>query len=127
GELIEIGGGFRVPDVCARSGAALVEVGTTNRTRTADYERAFSDGGVAAILRVHQGNFRQTGFVERPSLRALAELCRSRPGLVFEGSRWGAPAALAVDRGPRRRRARGSFAVRARGGADGAIERGGGL
>jgi L-seryl-tRNA(Ser) seleniumtransferase len=77
GELVEIGGGFRVPEVCARSGATLVEVGTTNRTRLADYERAIEGGGVAAILRVHQGNFRQIGFVERPPLSALAELCRA--------------------------------------------------
>lgn len=84
GELIEIGGGFRVPDVCARSGAALVEVGTTNRTRLADYERALAEGGVAAILRVHQGNFRQTGFVERPALRELAALCRAQKVLLIE-------------------------------------------
>jgi L-seryl-tRNA(Ser) seleniumtransferase len=84
GELIEIGGGFRVPEVCARSGATLVEVGTTNRTRIADYERALEDGSVAAILRVHQGNFRQIGFVERPPLRALGELCRAHGVSLIE-------------------------------------------
>jgi len=78
GELVEIGGGFRVPDVLARSGAELAEVGTTNRTRVADYERALDAGGVAAILRVHQGNFRQVGFVERPARRDLARLSRAR-------------------------------------------------
>jgi L-seryl-tRNA(Ser) seleniumtransferase len=84
GELIEIGGGFRVPDVCARSGATLVEVGTTNRTRLADYDKALAEGGVAAILRVHQGNFRQVGFVERPDPRALAELAHARGALLIE-------------------------------------------
>jgi L-seryl-tRNA(Ser) seleniumtransferase len=74
-ELIEIGGGFRVPDVLARSGARLVEVGTTNRTRLEDYEDALArEPDVALILRVHQGNFRQLGFVERPLLRPLAVL-----------------------------------------------------
>ena len=78
-ELIEIGGGFRVPDVLARSGARLIEVGTTNRTRASDYARALDDAGdVAAILRVHQGNFRQSGFVERPSLAELSTLARAR-------------------------------------------------
>src|SRR5689334_6415834 len=84
GELIEIGGGFRVPDVCARSGAQLVEVGTTNRTRLDDYERALAEGGVAAILRVHQGNFRQVGFVERPALAALAALAHAHGALLIE-------------------------------------------
>jgi L-seryl-tRNA(Ser) seleniumtransferase len=84
GELIEIGGGFRVPDVCARSGAQLVEVGTTNRTRLADYEQALREGGVAAILRVHQGNFRQVGFVERPELAALCGLAHAHGALLIE-------------------------------------------
>jgi L-seryl-tRNA(Ser) seleniumtransferase len=84
GELIEIGGGFRVPDVCARSGAELVEVGTTNRTRLADYEKVLAAGGVAAVLRVHQGNFKQTGFVERPALAPLAELAHAHGALLIE-------------------------------------------
>ena len=84
GELIEIGGGFRVPDVCARSGAVLVEVGTTNRTRLDDYARSLAEGGVAAILRVHQGNFRQVGFVERPELGALAALAHAHGALLIE-------------------------------------------
>jgi L-seryl-tRNA(Ser) seleniumtransferase len=84
GELIEIGGGFRVPDVCARSGAVLREVGTTNKTRLSDYEEALAEGGVAAILRVHQGNFRQVGFVERPPAAALADLAHARGVLLVE-------------------------------------------
>ena len=73
GELVEIGGGFRVPDVMAQSGAVLREVGTTNRTRVADYAAAIGDR-TALILRVHPSNFRIEGFTERPSLRDLAAL-----------------------------------------------------
>jgi L-seryl-tRNA(Ser) seleniumtransferase len=75
GELIEIGDGFRIPEVLARSGAQLHEVGTTNRTRAADYERAITDG-TAVILRVHQSNFRVVGFTELPSLAQLAAVAR---------------------------------------------------
>jgi len=79
GELIEIGDGFRIPDVLVRSGARLVEVGTTNRTRAADYERALGPE-TALLLRVHQSNFRVVGFTERPSTEALAAVAR-RAGL----------------------------------------------
>ena len=71
GELIEIGDGFRIPDVLARSGARLVEVGTTNRTSAADYARA-ATAETALLLRVHQSNFRVVGFAEQPSLGELA-------------------------------------------------------
>jgi L-seryl-tRNA(Ser) seleniumtransferase len=76
GELIEIGDGFRIPDVLARSGAKLVEVGTTNRTRAADYERAIGPE-TAVVLRVHQSNFRVVGFEERPRLEEVAAVARS--------------------------------------------------
>src|SRR5207302_4144413 len=79
GELLEIGDGFRIPDVLARSGARLVEIGTTNRTRPADYERAIGPD-TALLLRVHQSNFRVVGFTELPRLSELAELA-SRTGL----------------------------------------------
>ena len=75
GELIEIGDGFRIPDVLARSGARLVEVGTTNRTRAADYERAVGPE-TAVLLRVHQSNFRVVGFTEQPRIEDLSAVAR---------------------------------------------------
>jgi L-seryl-tRNA(Ser) seleniumtransferase len=75
GELIEIGDGFRIPEVLERSGARLVEVGTTNRTRARDYERSLSPE-TALLLRVHQSNFRVVGFTERPTLSELADVAR---------------------------------------------------
>jgi len=76
GELVEIGGGFRVPDVMAQSGATLREVGTTNRARASDYALAIGDR-TAAILRVHPSNFTMEGFTERASLEELVALGRT--------------------------------------------------
>jgi L-seryl-tRNA(Ser) seleniumtransferase len=75
GELIEIGDGFRIPDVLAHSGARLVEVGSTNRTRARDYEKAVR-AETALILRVHQSNFRVVGFTELPRIEELAAVAR---------------------------------------------------
>lgn len=77
GELVEIGGGFRVPDILARSGARLVEVGTTNKTRPADYAAALESGAAQAMLKVHPSNFRVVGFTQSASLPELGELARS--------------------------------------------------
>ena len=98
GQLVEIGGGFRIPEVIAQSGARLVEVGTTNRTRLSDYARALeTHDDIDAIMRVHQSNFRTVGFVEEVAIEALCELgvpviddvgsgwLASQPGLI-----WGA-------------------------------------
>lgn len=76
GELVEIGGGFRVPDVMEQSGATLIEVGTTNRTRPADYQRRIDDPGsdIALIMQIHQSNYKITGFTEMPSTASLATL-----------------------------------------------------
>jgi L-seryl-tRNA(Ser) seleniumtransferase len=75
GELVEIGGGFRIPDVLVQSGAVLREVGTTNRTRAADYAAAIGDR-TALLLRVHPSNFRIEGFTERPSLTEIVGIGR---------------------------------------------------
>jgi L-seryl-tRNA(Ser) seleniumtransferase len=97
GELIEIGGSFRIPDIMARSGARLREVGTTNRTHLEDYEDSLG-GGVAAILTVHRSNFEQRGFVASPTAEKLAALAARAgipyiydvgSGLIPDLSRWG--------------------------------------
>jgi L-seryl-tRNA(Ser) seleniumtransferase len=97
GELLEIGESFRIPDIMAESGAILREVGTTNRTTLADYERALCDR-TRLLLRVHRSNFRITGFTAQPALAELVELGRRAGVPVFEDlgsgsltdlSRWG--------------------------------------
>jgi L-seryl-tRNA(Ser) seleniumtransferase len=80
GELVEIGGGFRVPDIMAETGARLVEVGTTNRTRVGDYQRAL-DEDVALVLKVHASNYRMVGFVSSTS---VAELASVGPAVVVD-------------------------------------------
>ena len=83
GELVEIGGSFRIPDVMTKSGAILREVGTTNRTRISDYERAITEK-TRLLLRVHRSNFQITGFTEQPTLADLVELGQRRGIAVME-------------------------------------------
>jgi L-seryl-tRNA(Ser) seleniumtransferase len=77
GELVEIGGSFRIPDVMSKSGATLREIGTTNRTRISDYENAINDR-TRLLLRVHRSNFEITGFTEQPALEDLVKLAQNR-------------------------------------------------
>ncbi|GAB4137043.1 MAG: L-seryl-tRNA(Sec) selenium transferase [Planctomycetota bacterium] len=83
GELVEIGGGFRVPDVLARAGARMVEVGCTNKTHLRDYEAAIGEN-TAALLKIHPSNFRIEGFAGRPSLAEICGLARARGLLALE-------------------------------------------
>lgn len=89
GELVEIGGDFRVPDVMQQSGATLKEVGATNRTRIADYENAISEN-TRLILKVHPSNYRIVGFTAAPDLAELAELARAQEVLLYEDAGSGA-------------------------------------
>jgi L-seryl-tRNA(Ser) seleniumtransferase len=84
GELVEIGGGVRIPDILRRAGARLVEVGTTNRTRVEDFAEPLAGGRIRAVLRVHPSNFRQVGFTERPDGHALADLAHAHGAFVIE-------------------------------------------
>jgi L-seryl-tRNA(Ser) seleniumtransferase len=83
GQLIEIGGSFRLPEVMAQSGARLVEVGATNRTHPKDYQKAVTEN-TAAILRVHPSNYRVVGFTSEVPLRELAELAHSRNLILMD-------------------------------------------
>jgi len=83
GELVEIGGSFRIPDVMAQSNGILREVGTTNRTRIADYQNAINEN-TRVLLRVHRSNFQITGFTEQPGLEELVTLARARNLVVIE-------------------------------------------
>ncbi len=83
GELVEIGGSFRVPEIMDQSGARLLETGTTNKTHLQDYQRALSDQGAEVILKVHSSNFKITGFTEQVSLEALRPLADGREALLL--------------------------------------------
>ena len=96
GELVEIGGGVRIPEIVRRAGARLVEVGTTNRTRAGDFAAALGDGSARVVLRVHPSNFRQDGFVEAPDPRAIAELAHTHAAIVIDDL--GSGALLATER-----------------------------
>jgi L-seryl-tRNA(Ser) seleniumtransferase len=109
GELIEIGDGFRIPDIMSESGALLREVGTTNRTRIRDYERAVNER-TRLLLRVHPSNFRITGFTERPALEELTALGRRAQIPVYEDLGSGCLADLAPS-GVAEPVARASFAA----------------
>jgi L-seryl-tRNA(Ser) seleniumtransferase len=85
GQLVEIGGGFRVPDVMRQSGAQLIEVGTTNRTHVRDYEQAIQENeNVGALLRAHRSNFQLVGFVTEPSLEQMAALAREHDLILID-------------------------------------------
>ena len=84
GELVEIGGGVRIPEIVRRTGARLIEVGTTNRTRASDFEAPLADGRATVVLRVHPSNFAQTGFVESPDPTALARLAHQHGAILID-------------------------------------------
>jgi L-seryl-tRNA(Ser) seleniumtransferase len=84
GELVEIGGGVRIPEIVRRTGARLVEVGTTNRTRAADFEAPLADGRATVVLRVHPSNFEQSGFVEVPDAFELARLAHAHGAILID-------------------------------------------
>jgi L-seryl-tRNA(Ser) seleniumtransferase len=84
GELVEIGGGVRIPEIIRRAGARLIEVGTTNRTRSADFETALADGRARAVLRVHPSNFAMAGFTEAPDPAAVADIAHRHDAIVID-------------------------------------------
>lgn len=95
GELVEIGGGFRIPEILRKSGARLIEVGTTNKTRISDYEEAITEN-TAMILKVHQSNFRIIGFAEQVPLGELVKLARKHGLLIVEDLGSGALVDLSI-------------------------------
>ena len=96
GELVEIGGGVRIPEIVRRAGARLIEVGTTNRTRAADFEAPLVEGRARLVLRVHPSNFRQSGFTETPDSAAVAALAHRHAAIVIDDL--GSGALLATER-----------------------------
>ncbi|MFN8620012.1 MAG: L-seryl-tRNA(Sec) selenium transferase [Chloroflexota bacterium] len=84
GELVEIGGGVRIPEIVRRTGARLIEVGTTNRTRAADFAEPLRTGAATVVLRVHPSNFRQDGFTETPDPAELAALVHAHGAIVID-------------------------------------------
>jgi L-seryl-tRNA(Ser) seleniumtransferase len=84
GELVEIGGGVRIPDIIRRSGARLIEVGTTNRTRASDFEEPLVEGRARVVLRVHPSNFTMAGFTESPDPAAVAEVAHAHGAIVVD-------------------------------------------
>jgi L-seryl-tRNA(Ser) seleniumtransferase len=84
GEAVEIGGGVRIPEIVRRAGAKLIEVGTTNRTRVADFAAVLADGSAKVVLRVHPSNFSQTGFVESPDPAELAAAAHQHGAIVVD-------------------------------------------
>ena len=110
GELIEIGDGFRIPDVLERSGAQLHEVGTTNRTRARDYEQAIGPQ-TAVLLRVHQSNFRVVGFTEQPSVEELAGVARGHELVLVDDLGSGALVEIGDEPTPRSSLAAGADLV----------------
>jgi L-seryl-tRNA(Ser) seleniumtransferase len=116
GELVEIGGGVRIPEIVRRTGARLIEVGTTNRTRAADFEAPLADGRATVVLRVHPSNFTQAGFVEAPDPVAVADVAHRYGAVVVDDLGSGAlldtaAFGLAHEPEPRERLAAGSDIV----------------
>jgi L-seryl-tRNA(Ser) seleniumtransferase len=84
GELVEIGGGVRIPEIIRRAGARLIEVGTTNRTRVSDFEAPLAEGRARAVLRVHPSNFTISGFTESPDAAGVADLAHRHGAIVID-------------------------------------------
>jgi len=116
GELVEIGGNVRIPEIVKRAGARLIEVGTTNRTRTADFEAPLAEGRATVVLRVHPSNFSQAGFVESPDPVSLGRLVHDHEAILVDDVGSGAlldttPFGLAYEPMPRDRIAAGADLV----------------